>query len=80
MKEWVERNKRYEEAVAMWRMENSDIQGDNDGFREMIGCLIACARSVGEGEVDADVQVALAVLLNTNEARISLSVFLLHAR
>lgn len=63
----MERNERYKEAVERWRMENSNAMGDNDGFREMIGCLIACARSVGEGEVDADVQVALAVLLNTNE-------------
>lgn len=54
-------------------MENSDVRRDHDGFREMIGCLIACARSVGEGEVDADVQVALAVLLNTNEVRTNIS-------
>lgn len=79
MKEWVERNKKYEEAVARWRMENLFVRGDNDGFREMIGRLIACARSVGEGEVDADVQVALAVLLNTNEVRLYLSA-LLHLR
>ena len=40
----------------------------HERFAWLIECLIVMARSdVGAGEVDADIQIALAVLLNTNE-------------
>jgi peroxin-5 len=36
-------------------------------FNQLIQCLISIAGSDTSGEIDADIQVALAVLLNTNE-------------
>ncbi|KAI6032831.1 hypothetical protein F5J12DRAFT_186651 [Pisolithus orientalis] len=67
--EWVSRNPdpRYSEAVKAWRDELSGNGSVN--FYRLVDLLIDMARISGGGtqEVDADVQIALAVLLNTME-------------
>jgi len=69
IKEWVDRNERYKAAVDRHRAEypetTSSLQSEQ--FGNLIQCLIAMARSDTSGQIDADIQVALAVLLNTNE-------------
>lgn len=68
MSEWIERNPRYTEAVARWRQSQGrsfplTVEG-------LIDCLVTMARSVPDDELDADVQIAIGVLLNTTEVRV----------
>ncbi|KAJ2916806.1 hypothetical protein MD484_g3607, partial [Candolleomyces efflorescens] len=67
--QWVERNDKYRAAAAAFRAQNP--LGEHallaEKFSNLIQCLIAMARSDTTGEIDADLQIALAVLLNTNE-------------
>ena len=67
--EWVERNDIYAEAVRGYKAEFPDNQATSptERFGHLIQCLITMARSDMSGEIDADIQIALAVLLNTNE-------------
>ena len=73
--QWVRRNPRYEIIVndyfeRLEKLNGVTLEGLSQKRRhdEMIRCLMAMARSGNEiGEVDADVQIALAVLLNTSE-------------
>ena len=70
IREWVTRNGRYADAVRAYRArvgEENGEEGTAKGFERLVGCLIAMAQSVSAGEVDADMQIALAVLLNTIE-------------
>ena len=68
IKEWVERNSKYRDAVRSYRTEFPDMTHPTaEGFSRLIQCLISMARSDMSGEIDADIQIALAVLLNTNE-------------
>ncbi|KAJ7045743.1 hypothetical protein C8F04DRAFT_1066000 [Mycena alexandri] len=71
IRNWVDRNERYQSAVARHRAGHPEREGMPIGerFGNLIQCLIGMARSESgsEGEVDADIQIALAVLLNTNE-------------
>ncbi|KAI0305437.1 hypothetical protein B0F90DRAFT_1698015 [Multifurca ochricompacta] len=69
---WVRHNEKYRDIVTA--IETHDGAGSDgvDEFQKLIGCLIAMARGVSQpgtsnAELDADVQIALAVLLNTNE-------------
>ncbi len=68
---WVRENERYHDIVpAFDALDTGSSEGDE--FQKLIGCLIAMARATqGSAEVDADVQIALATLLNTNEVRSS---------
>lgn len=70
--EWVGRNDKYTEAVHAFRTLNPENATGSLGERysQLISCLITMARSDVSGEVDADIQIALAVLLNTNEVRL----------
>jgi hypothetical protein len=68
----VQRNKKYEDAVREWKVWNAgmvDGAGVMGRFGGLIQCLMAMARSSATGEIDADIQIALAVLLNANEVR-----------
>ncbi|KAH9935331.1 uncharacterized protein B0H18DRAFT_975387 [Fomitopsis serialis] len=67
--EWVERNERYRATVEQFRALNpiDDEMLQTEKFATLIQCLIAMARGDQSGEIDADIQIALAVLLNTNE-------------
>jgi peroxin-5 len=65
---WVRNNKTYRDVIAAY--ETGDGAESSEG-QALIGCLIAMARGIPQSgmsstEVDADVQIALAVLLNTN--------------
>jgi peroxin-5 len=67
--EWVKRNTLYQDAVQRYRAEFPDdpTAPSKERFSQLIECLIAMARSDMDGAIDPDTQVALAVLLNTNE-------------
>jgi tetratricopeptide (TPR) repeat protein len=66
--EWVSRNEKYQEAVKQFRSQFSESNGSlAERYRQLIQCLITMARCDVTGDIDADIQVALAVLLNTNE-------------
>ena len=75
--EWVERNDIYAEAVREYRAEFPDNQAASptERFGHLIQCLITMARSDMSGEIDADIQIALAVLLNTNEVCFDIAKF-----
>lgn len=68
IRQWVLRHSQYETIVSGTGLA-TDARGD---FAGLIDVLIRMARSADqrEGGVDADVQVALAVLLNTTEVRL----------
>ena len=68
---WVRNNKAYRDVVAAYEAGDGAQSSSTDEGQALIGCLIAMARGVPQlgmssTEVDADVQIALAVLLNTN--------------
>ncbi|KAG5733004.1 Peroxisomal targeting signal receptor [Termitomyces sp. T112] len=67
--EWVSRNTRYEAVVQEFRAQNP-LSADASlavRYTHLVDTLIAMARSNTTGIVDADTQIALAILLNTNE-------------
>ncbi|VDC06954.1 unnamed protein product [Peniophora sp. CBMAI 1063] len=59
VREWIVRNERYSSVVATHG-------GPGETMESTVQCLIAIARA-GGADVDADVQVALGVLLNADE-------------
>ncbi|KAG6833527.1 hypothetical protein H0H87_005178 [Tephrocybe sp. NHM501043] len=67
--EWVTRNERYQAAVQQFRTQNplGEDASLSARYSYLIDTLIAMARSDTSGGVDADTQIALAILLNTNE-------------
>lgn len=72
IEQWVNRYERYKHVVD--RLRGSGLgdgsQTHDRRHADLIEILMAMARSNPDGEVDADVQIALAVLLNTSEERI----------
>ncbi|KAF8499718.1 hypothetical protein F5888DRAFT_1802201 [Russula emetica] len=70
---WIKYNEAYRDIVDTHQAGDGGESNGTDQFQKLIGCLIAMARGLsrpgtgGDDEVDADVQIALAVLLNTNE-------------
>jgi peroxin-5 len=68
IREWVLRNPKYETVVSGTGL----ATGARGDFAGLIDVLIQMARSADQqqGGVDGDVQVALAVLLNTTEVRL----------
>ncbi|KAF7376356.1 hypothetical protein MSAN_00051100 [Mycena sanguinolenta] len=69
VRQWVDRNERYQGAVAQYRAAHpeADSAPMAERFANLIQCLIEMARSAQGDTIDADIQIALAVLLNTNE-------------
>ncbi|TFK44386.1 hypothetical protein BDQ12DRAFT_672889 [Crucibulum laeve] len=69
IQEWVTRNEKYQPAVQSFRALNPESANAHlsERYSRLIQCLIEMARSDVSGNVDADIQIALAVLLNTNE-------------
>ncbi|KAF8894037.1 hypothetical protein BD779DRAFT_1609638 [Infundibulicybe gibba] len=70
IQEWVDRNDKYQSAVQQFRAQlksDTSNEGITERYSRLIQCLMVMARSDTSGEVDADIQIALAVLLNTNE-------------
>jgi peroxin-5 len=66
---WIDRKDIYTDAVRSWKESKAGPSLKADRAQDLIGCLIAMARSMPGGAVDADVQIALGVLLNTSEVR-----------
>ena len=68
---WVSRNTKYQDAFQQYFLApnatSSVSSPPAERNSQLIQCLITMARSNIGGEIDADIQVALAVLLNTNE-------------
>ena len=71
IREWVSRNERYAAAVAQFQASNPERADASQGERltNLMHCLMSIVRENAGGEIDADIQIALAVLLNTNEVR-----------
>ncbi|KAI0358408.1 TPR-like protein [Trametes cingulata] len=69
IQEWVNRNERYAAAVAQFRALNPERAGASQAEKltDLMHCLMSIVRENAGGEIDADIQIALAVLLNTNE-------------
>ena len=67
--EWVNRNTKYQDPVQQFFSQNPRSMSSSlaERYSQLIQCLITMVRSNTTGEIDADIQVALAVLLNTNE-------------
>jgi len=67
--EWVNRNTKYHDSVQQFFAQNARNRSSSlvERYLQLIQCLITMARSDTTGEIDADIQIALAVLLNTNE-------------
>jgi len=74
--EWVNRNEKYKAPVLHFRSQNPEAPNATitERYSWLTHCLIAMARSDNGGEIDADIQIALAVLLNTNEVWYSFTV------
>lgn len=70
--EWVSRNTKYQDAVDKYRAEVPDDPTGpaTERFNQLIQCLISMARDDMSDDIDADIQIALAVLLNTNEVSV----------
>jgi peroxin-5 len=73
---WVRHNGKYRDIVAVFEESNGRSTDGTEEFQKLIDCLIAMARGVaqpgtGSTEIDADVQIALAILLNSNEVIVS---------
>jgi peroxin-5 len=73
---WVRHNGKYRDIVTAFEDSNSRSTDDTEEFQKLIDCLIEMARGVsqpgtGSTEIDADVQIALAILLNSNEVNVS---------
>ena len=64
--EWVNRNTKYQDVMQQFAAQNVS-SSLVERYSQLIQHLIAMARSNTTGEIDADIQIALAVLLNTNE-------------
>ncbi|KAG6920305.1 hypothetical protein DXG01_005074 [Tephrocybe rancida] len=67
--EWVTRNERYAAAVQEFRAQNP-LEAEAPlalRYTHLINTLIVMARSDTNGTVDAETQIELAILLNTNE-------------
>ena len=73
IEQWITRNEKYKSIVADHRSAFQAKRDDSILQREkhsaLIECLMSIARS-GNGEIDADVQIALAVLLNSSDVRL----------
>ena len=67
--EWVSRNDKYQDAAREFLSQAQNGEGLVlvERYNLLIQCLITTARSDTSGDIDADIQIALAVLLNTNE-------------
>ena len=63
---WVRLNERYRDVTSAFAAQGTGSD-EGDEFQKLITCLIAMARDTQGAEVDADVQIALATLLNANE-------------
>lgn len=71
MSEWIDRNPKYTDIVAKWK-QSQGLQFPL-AVESLINCLVMMARTLPNDELDADIQIALGVLLNTTEVRAAAS-------
>ena len=73
IREWVERNEKYSAAVTQFNALNPELPDarPSEQLAHLMQCLMSIVRENAGGEIDADIQIALAVLLNTNEVRLT---------
>lgn len=74
IQDWVRVTPQYASALAAHRAANPERAdwSQSERFSDMIRCLVGIAAATPPGgELDADVQIALAVLLNINEVHCS---------
>lgn len=64
---WVRVNERYRDYRFLDPLDKSDERTGSERHQQLIQCLMELARAAPDGEVDADIQTALGVLLNTSE-------------
>lgn len=64
---WINQNERYQNAIGNIKQGSNTELGGSARCKELVDTLVTMVRSVSE--VDADTQVALAVLLNTAEVK-----------
>ena len=67
IEDWIGRKEIYADAVRRWKGSNARSSSKANRAQGLVGCLIEMARSMPGGAIDADVQIALGVLLNTSE-------------
>jgi len=67
IEDWIDRKDIYADAVRRWKAFNASSSSKANRAQDLIGCLVEMAKSVPGGAIDADVQIALGVLLNTSE-------------
>ncbi|KAL1728816.1 peroxisomal targeting signal 1 receptor [Schizophyllum commune] len=70
IREWLNRNDKLAPLVAQYRAGHPEVSEEMSTARQytdLVECLMHVIRSDASGEIDADVQIALAVMLNTNE-------------
>ncbi|KAF9075428.1 hypothetical protein BDP27DRAFT_1315002 [Rhodocollybia butyracea] len=70
IREWVIRNKDHHDIVQQ-HLARFPVLPDNatmhEKFSNLVQCLITMAQQSAVGQIDADIQIALAVLFNSNE-------------
>ncbi|CAL1707360.1 unnamed protein product [Somion occarium] len=69
IRQWVDHNEKYCQAVGDFRASNVEREDMSpaEKVESLAQCLMAMARSDMSEEIDPDIQIALAVLLNANE-------------
>ncbi|THV02434.1 TPR-like protein [Dendrothele bispora CBS 962.96] len=69
VREWVLRNEQHKATVNEYLTRNPEKEGVSDAekFDHLAQCLISIVQQDAFGDIDADVQIALAVLFNANE-------------
>jgi peroxin-5 len=77
IRQWVNRNERYQSVSAQYPENPSGSMTER--YTQLINCLINMARSDTSGAIDADIQIALAVLLNSDEVYERLLLYLLYS-
>lgn len=74
VRQWVMRNDSHRNTLDPHlsqypELENATVQ---EKFNHLVRCLITIAQQSAVGQIDADIQIALAVLFNSNEVCTSL--------
>lgn len=69
IREWVQRNDKYQTIIQQYPEEADANASYSQQLERLANCLIQMARSNPSEELDADIQIALAVLFNVNEVR-----------
>jgi peroxin-5 len=69
IREWVVRNDKHRDIVQqhLAQFPESGNATPQEKFSYLVQCLITMAQQSAVGQIDADIQIALAVLFNSNE-------------